>query len=146
MDYRSPIAGLQRQVDELTEQLRALEESEAPESDELAKLRREVVRAEKGADRHRKKEHARDLTARERTYYARTHGGGVLALVLGLFGAIYLAVMMLRGAPFDDAEVYLAVTAAFAVLGGLLFVLLARLDAQRRRSGHVAEDDFSSSD
>ncbi len=146
MDYRSPVAGLQRQVDELTEQLRAQGETEASESEALTKLRREVVRAEKRANRHRKKVHARELTPRERTQYARMHGAGVLALLLGALGSVYLVVMTLLGAPFEDNQIHVAMAAGLAVMGGAVFVLMARVDARRRRAGRVAEDDFSSSD
>lgn len=152
MDYRSPVAGLQRQVDELTEELASLRagrgEGEAElavaDDSELAKLRREVVRAEKQANRHRKREHARELTPRERMHFARMQGGGVLALVLGGLGAVYVVVMTLLGAPFEEKETYVAVTAGFAVLGGALCVLMARADGRGRRAGRVAKDDFSS--
>lgn len=150
MDYRSPVAGLQRQVDELTEELASLRaapgEAELAVAEDcvLAKLRREAGRAEKQANRHRKKEHARELTPRERMHFARMQGGGVVALVLGGLGAVYLVVMTLLGAPFEDNETYIAVTAGFAVMGGALCVLVARADVRGRRAGRVGEDDFSS--
>jgi uncharacterized membrane protein YdbT with pleckstrin-like domain len=152
MDYRSPVASLQRQVEELSEELASLEaapgeaELAVPEDSELAKLRREAKRVEARAAKHRKQERLRELTPRERVHFARMHGSGVLGLVLSAFLTLYLVVMAFLGAPFEDTAIYMAVTAGMSAVAGGTLVLVARHDARARRTGRRAPDDFSSGD
>ncbi|HSO32456.1 MAG TPA: hypothetical protein VLT33_08070 [Labilithrix sp.] len=152
MDYRSPNAGLQRQVEELTEELASLQaapgeaELAVPEDSELAKLRREARRVEARAEKHRKRERVRELTPRERVHFARMHGSGVLGLVLSAFLTLYLLVMAFLGAAFEDTAVYVAVTAGMSAVASGTFVLVARRDARARRAGRTAPDDFSAGD
>ena len=149
MDYRSPLAGLQRQVEELTEELAALQaapgeaERKVADDSELAKLRRAAKRIEARAGKHRKKTRLRGLTPRERVCFTRMQGSGVLRLVLGGFMALYLLVIAFQGAPFDSTETYVTVAAATGLLGGGLLVFFAHLDARNRRAGRVAADDVS---
>lgn len=152
MDYRSPVAGLQRQVEELTEELAALRaapgeaELRVPDDSELAKLRRQVKRIEARAAKHRRKAHVRELTPRERVRFARMHGSGVLGLVLVGFMTLYLLVMAFLGAPFDTTETHVAIAAVMGAMGGGLLMLCARIDARNRRADRTAADDFSSGD
>ncbi len=159
MDYRSPIAGLERQVEELVEELRALQggpsaaqaQDASAEDAELATLQTEVERVERRAAELRASDQVRELTPLERLRISRLHSGGVLALVLGaLVGCCLVGLMFVRArglhTSFGETEILVAMASGMSAVFGTIAVLAARADARHRRAGRTAPDDFTAGD